>query len=87
MMRLHCYCYNTVELLHLVEQHGWSFSRFCLNPVEDEIVSLVGLELVHFLVDVVHPLHDLLDLLLGPGVDTGLGDQVLVNSADFHFFN
>ena len=74
-------------ILHLVEQHGWSFSRFCLNPIEDEVVSLVGLKLVHLLVDVVHPLHYLLDLLLSSGVDAGLGDQVLIYSADFQLFN
>ena len=76
-----------VIVLHLVEQHGWSFSRLCLNPIEDEVVSLVGLKLVHLLVDVVHPLHYLLDLLLSAGVDAGLGDQVLIYSADFQLFN
>ena len=76
-----------VLCLYLVKQHGWSFSRLWLNSIEDEIVSLVRLKLVHFLVDVVHPLHDLLDLLLSSGVDTGLGDKTLVYSGDFHFFN
>ena len=42
---------------HLLEQFWLSLPRFTRNAVEYEVVPLVRLEVVHLLIDLVHPGH------------------------------
>ena len=50
---------------YLAQQLAGCLPSVLLDPVEEEIVSLVDLKVVHLLLDVLNPLHHFLDPVLG----------------------
>ena len=52
------------ETTDLVQQFVGCLPSVLLDPVEEEIVSLVDLKVVHLLLDVLNPFHHFLDPVL-----------------------
>ena len=52
------------DVSDLLQQGGLNLLHFIRDPIEDQVVPLVRLEVVHLLVDLLDPLHDALQLVL-----------------------